>query len=61
MELIEWLQEISNLNIFILNCQFVLGFEITDIISFECEEKSFQVYLTADILKTVCLAVNVFP
>ena len=38
MELIEWLQKRSSLNIFIIKCQVVLGFEITDIISFGCEK-----------------------
>ena len=42
MELIEWLQKISILNIFILKCQVLLGFEITDIISFECEKEHFK-------------------
>ena len=45
---------------FILKCQVLLGFEITDIM-FWMSKRAFQVYLTADISKTVCLAINVFP
>ena len=61
MELIEWLQQISILNIFILKCQVLLGFEIIEIINYECEKEHFEVYSTADIFKTVCQVVNVFP
>ena len=42
MELIEWLQKIRILNIFILKSQVLLGFEITDIISFECEQANSE-------------------
>ena len=42
MELIEWLQQISILNIFILKCQVLLGFEITEIINFECEKEHLK-------------------
>ena len=42
MELIEWLQQISILNIFILKCQVLLGFEITAIINFECEKEHLK-------------------
>ena len=42
MELIEWLQQISILNIFILKCQDLLGFEITEIFNFECEKEHLR-------------------
>ena len=42
MELIEWLQQISISNIFILKCQVLLGFEITEIINFECEKEHLK-------------------
>ena len=42
MERIEWFHKISILNIFILKYQVLLGFETTDIISFECEKEHFK-------------------
>ena len=42
MELIEWLQQISILNIFILKCQVLLRFEITEILNFECEKEHLK-------------------
>ena len=59
MELIKWLHEIIIMNTFVLKCQVLLGL-ITDIINFECFKRTFQVYLTVDISKTVCLVVHVF-
>ena len=44
MELIEWLQQISISNIFILKCQVLLGFEITEIINFECEKSIWSIF-----------------
>ena len=44
MELIEWLLKISILNIFILKCQVLSGFEIADIISFECEKGIWSIF-----------------
>ena len=55
MELIEWLQKISILNIFIINCQVLLGFEITDTISFGCEKEHFK-YIWRPIFPKKCLS-----
>ena len=47
-------------NIFVLKCELLLGlgFEIIDIISFECKKEHLK---HTNISKTVCPVVNIFP
>ena len=58
MELIEWLQQISISNIFILKCQVLLGLEISEIINFECEKDHLK-YIRRPIYPSgQCFSIN---